>query len=180
LYSLPRHLKGKKLRARADRTTVRFYYRKELVKTHPRKPPGGRSTDPADFPPEQAALAMRDLAFIERQAYRHGDSVGRFAHALLEGPLPWTRMRRVYALLGLCRRYGDARVAEACRIALDADMHDLRRLERMLKLGPPPLPPSPPTAQVIPLCRYLRLPQQYALPLASREHNHRPKKGDNQ
>jgi hypothetical protein len=157
---------------------VRFYFDRKLVKTHPRMPPGRRSTDPADFPPEQAALAMRDLAFIERQAYRHGDPVGRFAHALLEGPLPWTRMRRVYALLGLCRRYGDARVAEACRTALAVEMHDLRRLERMLQLGPPQPPAEPQAAQVIPLCRYLRQPQQYALPLASHETDPKPQEGD--
>jgi hypothetical protein len=36
------------------------------------------------------------------------------ATALLDGPLPWTRMRRVCALLGLVRRYGDARVNDAC------------------------------------------------------------------
>jgi len=178
LYSLPRHLKGKRLRARADRTTVRFYFDRKLVKTHPRMPPGRRSTDPADFPPEQAALAMRDLAFIERQAYRHGDPVGRLAHALLEGPLPWTRMRRVYALLGLCRRYGDARVAEACRTALEAEMHDLRRLERMLQLGPAQPPSKSQSAQVIPLCRYLRQPQQYALPLASHKPDPKPQGGE--
>jgi hypothetical protein len=32
--------------------------------------------------------------------------IGAFAARLLEDPLPWTRMRRVYALLGLVRKYG--------------------------------------------------------------------------
>lgn len=169
LYSLPRAYRGRKLHARADRTTVRFYDGWQLVKTHPRQPPGGRSTDATDFPPEQAAYALRDVAFLERQAHQHGPSVGRFAHGLLEGPLPWTRMRRVYALLGLCRRYGSARVDETCALALAADMLDVRRLERMLQLGPPPQRSAPPPegARVIPLCRYLRPPQQYALPLPS-------------
>jgi transposase len=167
LYSLPRAYRGHKLEARADRTTVRFYDGWELVKTHPRQPPGGRSTDPADFPPEQAAYALRDVAFLERQAQQHGASVGRFAHALLEGPLPWTRMRRAYALLGLCRRYGSTRVDETCALALAADMLDVRRLARMLQLARPPQQPgpAPDEARVIPLCRYLRPPQQYALPL---------------
>lgn len=181
LYSLPRVFVGKKLRARADRTIVRFYDAGILVKTHPRKPPGGRSTDPADFPPEQAACARRDVAFFERSAATHGLAVGRFASALLAGPLPWTRMRRVYALLGLCRRFGDARVEEACERALAAEMIDVKRLERMLKLAaptPPPHPTAPRSAKVIPLCRYLRPPSQYALPLAPRE-TESPDKGDN-
>jgi len=45
LYSLPTELVGKRLRARADRLTVRFYAHSVLVKVHPRTPPGKRSTD---------------------------------------------------------------------------------------------------------------------------------------
>jgi hypothetical protein len=172
LYSLPTHLVGRTLSARADAVTVRFYHHGQLVKTHPRMAPGQRSTDPADFPTEKSAYALRDVAFLERQAVRHGEAVGRFAHALLEGPLPWTRMRRVYALLGLARRYGDARLEAVCVTALQADMLDVRRLERMLKLAPSaPLPT--PLARVIPLGRYLRPAQQYALPFPST-----PPKGD--
>ncbi len=168
LYSLPRRLLGHRLRARADRTTVRFYDRDLLVKTHPRQPPGGRSTDPADFPPEQLAYAKRDVAFLERQAHTHGASVGAMARRILDAPQPWTRMRRVYALLGLCRRYGDARVEETCARALAADMLDVHRLDRMLKLGTPPAAMPSEPSRVIPLCRYLRSPKQYALPFAGR------------
>jgi hypothetical protein len=73
-------------------------------------------------------------------------------------------MRRVYALLGLVRRYGAARVIEVCTIALDADMLDIHRLKRMLEQGVAPPPPTPP-ARVIPLGRYLRPASQYKLPL---------------
>lgn len=163
LYSLPRPFVGQKLRARADRQTVRFYQRGVLVKTHPRKPPGGRSTDPSDFPPERAAYALRDIAFFHERAASHGPAVGAFARALLEGPLPWTRMRRVYALLGLAKKYGDARVDAACATALAADMLDVYRLKRMLEQ--PLAIPGPPPDNVIPLARYLRPAHQYALPL---------------
>src|SRR6266851_5611736 len=168
LYTLPTRLIGKTLRARADRATVRFYDGTALVKVHARQPPGGKSVDPSDFPPEKAAYAMRDVDFLQREAARHGDAVGGFARALLAGPLPWTRMRHVYALLGLCRRYGDARVEETCATALAAEMTDIRRLDRMLARAAPPTPPSA-SPQVIPLARYLRPSSQYALPLASRE-----------
>lgn len=168
LYSLPTRFVGKRLRARADRITVRFYEGATLVKTHARQVPGGKSIDLSDYPEHKTAYAMRDLAFLEAQAKKHGEMVGRFAHALLETPLPWTRMRQVYALLGLCKRYGDARVESACATALAVEMFDVHRLERMLKLAPPPTPP-PSSPKVIPLARYLRSPSQYALPLASRE-----------
>jgi hypothetical protein len=167
LYSLPTRLIGKTLRARADRSLVLFYDGDELVKTHARQPPGGRSIDPADFPSEKRAYALRDIDFLARQAKTHGEHVGRLAQALLDGPLPWTRMRRVYALLSLARRYGDARLDATCAVALKAEMLDVRRLERMLERATPA--PKPEPAQVIPLARYLRPTNQYALPLASCE-----------
>ena len=73
-------------------------------------------------------------------------------------------MRRVYALLGLVRRFGPSRVNEACTLGLALDMLDVRRLQRMLELGHATPPPAPP-ARVLPLARYLRPAHQYALPL---------------
>ncbi len=163
LYSLPTYLKGKKLVARADRSLVRFYHARVLVKTHPRQPIGGKSIDPSDYPKEKAAYAMRDLEFLKHQADLHGEAVGRFARALLDCPLPWTRMRRVYALLGLTRKYGDARVNENCEIALRLEMLDVRRLERMITNARPPHPNLAPPARVIPLARYLRPASLFAL-----------------
>jgi hypothetical protein len=163
LYSLPTKFVGKHLEARADRTTVRFYQGPALVKTHPRVAPGQRSTDANDFPPEKTAYALRDVAFLARQASTHGEAVGRYASALLEGKLPWTRMRQVYALLGLARRYGSARLDAACRIALDADMVDVYRLRRMLEVAPTATEAN--TAKIVPIGRYLRPAIQYRLPI---------------
>ena len=166
LYSLPTKYAGHKLRGRADRTLVRFFVGHDVVKVHPRQPPGGRSIDQTDYPTERTAYALRDVTFLAGQAKGHGAQVGRFADLLLEGPLPWTRMRRVYALLGLCKRYGDARVDAACTRALDAGMLDIHRLERMLKVPLPSPAAAPPPATIIPIARYLRPPAQYALPFA--------------
>ena len=138
LYSLPTRLRGRTLTARADLILVRFYHEGQLVKTHPRKPPYGRSTDPSDFPEHKTAYAMRDVTFLQRQAEHHGEAIGLLAAKILEVTLPWTRMRRVYALLGLVRRYGPERVEAACRIALAADLDDVRRIERMILCNTPP------------------------------------------
>lgn len=166
LYSLPLEYRGKRLHARADRTTVRFYLGGILVKTHPRLAPGQRSTDPADFPPEKAAYALRDLDFLREQAARHGTAVGGLAAILLDGPLPWTRLRRVYALLRLASKFGSARVNTACRTALAFEMYDVRRLQRIIETGATPPPSAAAPATVIPIARYLRPASQYALPLA--------------
>jgi hypothetical protein len=112
---------------------------------------------------------MRDVTFLQREAAKHGEAVGRLASTILEGPLPWTRMRRVYALLRLAQKYGDRRLNEACTSALDLAMLDVRRLGRMLELGVGG--PSPREARLIPLPRYLRPASQYALALAAASAN---------
>src|SRR5439155_24494811 len=70
---------------------------------------------------------------------------------------------RVYALLGLVKRYGAPRVEEVCQLALTADLLDVTRLKRMLALAAPP-PATPPPARVIPLARYLRPASEDTLP----------------
>ena len=73
---------------------------------HPRQPPGGRLTDPADLPNEKRTYAMRDLEYLRQVATGDGEMVGAYDVRLLQGPLPWTKMRHMYRLLGLVRRYG--------------------------------------------------------------------------
>jgi transposase len=162
LYSLPTKYVGRHLRARADRRTVRFYDGAAIVKVHPRQLPGGRSTDPTDFPAHKTAYALRDVTALERAAAQHGPAIGAYAHALLAVPLPWTRMRRVYALLGLVTRYGAARVEEMCQLALAAELFDVTRLKRMLALAAPP-PAAAPASHALATARYLRPVTEYVL-----------------
>ena len=76
---------------------------------------------------------MRDVDYLRSVALSHGAAVGGYAARLLDGPLPWTRMRQVYKLLGLVRRYGPERVNDACGRALDLDVVDVFRIGRMLE-----------------------------------------------
>lgn len=142
LYSVPGELIGQRLLARADERTVKLFWRGQLIKVHPAQPPGRRHTDPADLPSELTAYAMRDLDTLRRKASAHGEGVGAYAAALLEHPLPWTKMRQVYRLLGLVRRHGGERVNDACRRALQAEAVNVGLIDRMLTRGldgtPPP------------------------------------------
>lgn len=133
LYSVPGDHIGRTLQVRADRLLVKIFNRGELIKVHPRQPAGGRSTDPNDYPAEKRVYAMRDVDYLRRVALGHGAAVGSYAARLLDGPLPWTRMRQVYKLLGLVRRYGPERVNDACGRALDLDVVDVFRIARMLE-----------------------------------------------
>lgn len=163
LYSLPSRYIGRTLRARADSQTVRFYDGPHLIKTHPRKPPGGRSTDENDFPEHARAIARRDLAFVQKQARRHGEHVGKLAERLLDAPLPWTRVRRVYALIGLAKKHGSARLDQACELALSVGLEDVHRLKRIVEQGTMPTQLAVPHTAVLPTPRFLRPANDYAL-----------------
>lgn len=135
LYSVPGELIGQRILARADNTTVKLYWRGQLIKVHPVVEPGRRRTDPADLPTEQAAYAMRDLDALHRRAAVYGEHIAAYTAALLEHPLPWTKMRQVYRLLGLVRRHGAEAVEHACQRALDAETVNVSLIDRMLTRG---------------------------------------------
>jgi len=133
LYSLPEQWIGSQLQARADSELVRFYHRGQLVKTHPRQPAGGRHTDPADLPEHRSAYAMRDVNRLIATATSHGPNIGIYAERLLDHDLPWTRMRAVYGLLGLVKRYGPTPVDTACDTALRLDVVSIPKIASMLE-----------------------------------------------
>jgi transposase len=160
LYSAPQQYLGHHLDARADSQLVKLYHRGLLVKAHPRAEPGRRVTDPADLPAEKTTYAMRDVESLARAARRHGDAVGVYAGRLLDTDLPWTKMRQVYRLLGLVRRYGPGPVDAACQKALDVGVVSVTKIASMLEKATEttPPPPAPATAAT---ARFARDPAEY-------------------
>jgi len=162
LYSLPGQWIGQYLDARADSDLVKLYSGGQLVKTHPRQPPGGRSTDRADLPEERAGYAMRDLTKLIAVCAGHGPNIGIYAERLLDDPLPWTRMRSVYRLLGLVRRYGPGPVQTACSRSLDLDVVSVSKISSMLQKACEGERPVLPAAAGAPTGRFARDPAEYA------------------
>jgi transposase len=160
LYSAPKEYLGSRLDARADSALVKLYHRGQLVKTHPRAEPGRRVTDPADLPEHKTVYAMRDVASLAAAARRHGDNVGIYAERLLDTDLPWTKMRQVYRLLGLVRRYGPGPVDLACQRALDLDVVSVTKIASMLEKATENTAVEPPPA-VAGTARFARDPAEY-------------------
>ena len=169
LYSVPSRYVGKKVRARADKTLVKVYAGTDLIKVHPRKPPGGRATDVSDYPSEKAAYALRSVDALLAQARAVGPQVGAYAARLLGGPLPWTRMRQAYALLRLCDKFGAGRVEAVCQSALAFDVVDVTRVKRMLKSAArvPAAPHAAGKLVQLPLPRFARSEEHFATRPAS-------------
>lgn len=162
LYSAPHQFIGRHVKARRDSTSVKLYVHGELVKVHPRMQPGQRSTDPADFPTGKEIYATRDLDRLRRTAADHGDAIGVYAAALLDTPLPWTKMRQVYRLLGLVKKWGAARVEQACRRALDAEAVDVNLVSRMLERAREDVTPDARPDAVVVQGRFARDPSEFA------------------
>jgi hypothetical protein len=139
---------------------VKLYKAGALVKVHPRKPKGGRSTDPDDYPPERTAYAMRAPDRLIRQAVALGPQIGQFAERLLDAPFPWSKLRQGQRLLRLAERYTPERLEAACARALGFDLVDVRRLERILVLAleheGQPAPPAEQRVHALPSGRFAR------------------------
>jgi transposase len=133
LYSLPTIYIGRTLRVRADRTLVQVFQRGELIKTHPRKAAGERSTDPNDYPSGRSEYALRRVEDFVAKGHQQGEYVGLYIERLLDRALPWTKMRQAHQLVRLCRKYGRERVDAMCRSSLEFDVVDVPRIEGMLK-----------------------------------------------
>lgn len=163
LYSIPEAWLGLYLDARADSALVKLFHRGQLVKTHPRQPPGGRHTEAEDLPAEKAGYALRDLTKLIAAAAGHGVNIGIYAQRLLDDPLPWTKMRAVYRLLGLVRRYGPEPVEAACATSLDLDVVSVTKIASMLEKATEKDRPALPAAAGSPTGRFARDPGEFAM-----------------
>ncbi len=162
IYSVPGELVGQTLSARADRATVKLYAKGQLVKVHPRVAAGKRHTDPADLPSERSVYAMRDVNQLIKMAYSHGDVIGAYAEAVLDNPLPWTKMRQVYRLLGLVKKWGANTVTLACEKALEAEAIDVNLVSRMIERATEGLENDTPPAPNVIQGRFSRDPSEFS------------------
>lgn len=162
LYSVPGNLIGTRVEVRADAKLVKVFARGQLVKIHPRTTAGGRITDDKDLPAERTTYALRDIDHLKRLAAGHGAAVGTYAAALLDSPLPWTKMRQAYALLGLVKKWGPERVEAACARALEVEAINVGLIGRMLERASESTPTQPTLPGTVVPGRFARDPGHFA------------------
>lgn len=156
LYSVPTLYLNKRVRVRADKVSVRIYFGTELIKTHPRVQPGGRSTDVRDYPTGKGAYALRSVDAVLVKAKDKGHHIGLVRRAHPRRAIALVRMRQAYALLGLCDKYGVGKVEALCQSALAFDVVDVAGLPGCRRLRRAPRRRTRPEARSC-RCRFPRL-----------------------
>jgi dissimilatory sulfite reductase (desulfoviridin) alpha/beta subunit len=116
---------------------------------------------------------MRSVDGVIERARRQGHHVGQYVERILEGPLPWARMRQAYALLSLCDRFGAGRVEAACQSALAFDVVDVKRIKRMLATAARPPAATGDSGKVVqlplPMPRFARDAEHFATRTTTKE-----------
>ena len=91
----------------------------------------------------------------------HGPAIGAYAAVILDHPLPWTKMRQVYALLGLVKKWGPDRVEAACARAAEAEAYSVSLIGRMLERATESGPEPPPVQGTLLTGRFARPPEDF-------------------
>lgn len=169
-YTAPYPYAGREVIVRLTQHLVQAYYKYELVKTHVRKPKGGRSTDWNDFPPQKAEFFRRTPDRCREEAALLGEEVKKAVEALLEDHLLY-HLRQIRGILRLGQKYGATRLNAACTRANafgDPSYRTIKNilekgLERELALATP----------VVTAGAFLRGPQELLSPLTCQEEAYR-------
>ena len=133
-YSVPYTLIGKQLWLRATPTAVQVYEGHEMVATHPRLGAGERSTVDDHLPPEALAYKRRNPDWCRERATAVGDACSGLIDALFTDRV-LDNLRAAQGVIGLCERYGAARLEAACARALAYDNPRYRCVKTILERG---------------------------------------------
>jgi transposase len=170
LYSVPTRYLGKQVSVRGDSRLVRIFHKSKLIKTHPKKLPGQRSTDYDDYPDELQAYARRDPERMVWKASTVGPQTQRFMRLLLSGTFPWSKLRQAQKLIRLAEKYGSTRVESACQRALAFDLINVQRVQRIIQHALAPQPEDDPATSVVQMpLRFLRSNKSFTQSSQSKE-----------
>ena len=121
----------------------------QLLREHLREPRGRHRIHDADRP-QRTPLGTRQLLARAEKAGKHIGAFCQHMHAEQGEPA----VRRIQGVLSFIKRYGMARVDEACATALELEVYDYRFVRRFLERNAQP-PVS--LRQIDPLIRQLTL-----------------------
>ena len=132
-YGLPPGWIGRLVRVQWDELYVRILDPNNglLLREHVRQKPGWYRIKTEDHP-KQRPLRVSQLLW---RSGRAGTHIGTLCN-LIYNQLGEPGVRRVLGVLSLAKKFGTAAVDEACAVALDVGVHELRFVRRYLERGP--------------------------------------------
>lgn len=134
-YSVPYPLKGKEVDIRATETTVEIFHNRQRRASHPRRhAPGRHSTQREHMPPAHQIMADWSPERFQRWAGQIGPQTADLITAVLASRRhPQQAYRTCLGILGLAKRYSQARLEAACGRALPAGIRSYKGLHNILK-----------------------------------------------
>ena len=134
-YSVPHTLQGKEVMVRATERTVEVFYQRRRRASHPRSLAQGRFTTQREhMPPAHQKLADWSPERFQRWAAEMGPHTTQLITAVLESRRhPQQAYRSCLGILGLGKRYSNARLEAACRRALPAGIRSYKGIHNILK-----------------------------------------------
>src|SRR5579864_4509073 len=132
-YGLPPGWIGREVNVQWDELYVRILDPKNglLLREHVRQKRGWYRIKKEDHP-KQMPLQVSQLLW---RAGRAGTHIGTLCN-LIYNQLGEPGVRRVFGILSLAKKFGTAAVEEACAVALEMGVHELRFVRRYLERAP--------------------------------------------
>jgi transposase len=156
-YSVPYTLIGKEVDMRVTEKTVEIFYQRKRQASHRRSPAQGRySTQNEHMPPAHQKYSDWSPERFLRWAEEIGPDTTRLIAAVLEARRhPQQAYRSCLGILGLGKRYTNARLEAACRRALSAGIRSYKGVRNILEnkldqlaVDQPSAKPLPPHANI--------------------------------
>ena len=138
----------------------------QLLREHLREQRGRHRIHEEDGPQRTPLGTLEVLA----QAEKAGTNIGAFSQAM-HREQGQVAVRRIQGLLSLQKKYGAARVDQACAMALEMEIADFRFVRRYLERN---LQPALSLRQVDPLIRQLSLYRDLIRERTDSPHNNSP------
>ena len=134
-YSAPYQLVHQSLWLRATETTVRLYDEHTLVAVHPRRfKAGSKSTIEKHLPPNALAYCMQDAQWCLSESQKIGTYCEQVINHLLSDSVV-DYLRAAQAIVGLQKKFGNARLDAACRRAMVFQSVRYKTIKSILQQG---------------------------------------------
>jgi transposase len=150
LYSVPYQLMGEKVEACYTQTTVEILNENKRITTHQRLyGRGKRSTKKEHMPSSHRAHAEWTPSRVISWARKNGSTTAQYVEEIMRRlPHPEQGFRSCLGIIRLGKRYGAARLENACRRATELSSYSFRTIKNILTAGMDRLPleeePCPP------------------------------------